>query len=178
MKITAKISLFLLCLIPVAVLSMIDPGSPSTWPEPARIRWQSQPHIHTPGQLGCLFRKPLAEETQRKPRMTQIIWNPNRIVAMSQLGNLFPTMRGVPGINPWNVDQLVGWLNTGAPTSGSRNAAMFMLGVWNPNTNWKEFGLRVRKGSTGRFDMFRAVSCWDPDHLKAFHQWLANPFFP
>ncbi len=59
-------------------------------------------------------------------------WNDSLTVAMSELANLFPTMRGVPGTNPWNVEALIAWMNTGAPTTGSWHAAMFLLGVWNP----------------------------------------------
>lgn len=96
---------------------------------------------------------------------------------MSALANLFPTMRGVPGTSPWDVEQLIAWMNTGAPTSGSWYAAMFLLGVWNPHTNWRDCGLKVKK-AYGTFDLFRAMSAWDHHHIQAMQEWVAAPFWP
>ena len=97
---------------------------------------------------------------------------------MSELANLFPTMRGVPGTNPWNVEALIAWMNTGAPTTGSWHAAMFLLGVWNPHTKWNQEGLKMRKGASGKFDLFAAMQGWDQQHIDAAVEWIRNPFFP
>jgi hypothetical protein len=105
-------------------------------------------------------------------------WPENLNHAMSVLANLFPTMQGVPGTDPWNVEQLIAWMNTGAPTTGSWHAAMFLLGVWNPHTKWNQEGVKMRKGSSGKFDLFAAMHGWDQQHIEAAMVWINNPFFP
>jgi hypothetical protein len=119
------------------------------------------------------FTQSMAKERERLKH-----WPADYRQRMSALANLFPTMRGVPGTAPWNVDLLIKWMNGPAPTSGSWNAAMFLLGVWNPKTNWKECGLKLRKGVQGRFDFFRAIGCWDAEHEAAFMEWVKYPFWP
>lgn len=105
-------------------------------------------------------------------------WNSSLTVAMSELANLFPTMRAVPGTDPWDVHQLIAWMNTGAPTTGSWHAAMFLLGVWNPYTKWNQEGVKMRKGASGKFDLLVAMQGWDQDHIDAAMEWIRNPFFP
>jgi hypothetical protein len=92
--------------------------------------------------------------------------------AMTTLAALFPSMRGVPGTDPWNVEMLIEWSNSGAPTSGSIWAARFLLSVWNPSTNWSEFGLP----GAGKFDVHEAWSCWDDVHRAAAMKWLERRF--
>jgi hypothetical protein len=124
---------------------------------------------------------PLQEITasiERDGQRARERWHSDRRLAMSQLANLFPTMRGVPGTNPWNVEKLIAWLNTGAPTSGSWHAAMFLLGVWNPSTKWNQEGVRMRKGASGKFDLFAAYAAWDHKHIQAMQEWIAAPFWP
>lgn len=119
------------------------------------------------------------QQAEERERRKTTLWPSDYRKAMTQLAEMFPTMHGVPGINPWDVDTLIKWMNGPAPTSGSWNAAMFLLGVWNPTTDWKkECGLKTRKGVNGRFDFFRAFGCWDEDHLKAFMIWFNTPFWP
>ena len=55
---------------------------------------------------------------------------------MARLAHLFPSMRGVPGTDPWDAQQLIDWLKSPAPTSGSSAAARFLLGVWNGGMIW------------------------------------------
>lgn len=93
---------------------------------------------------------------------------------MAALASLFPSMRAVPGTNPWNVDLLIEWTSSGAPTSGSIWAARFLLSVWNPSTNWSELGLP----GAGKFDLHEAWSCWDDEHRSAAMKWLEAPFWP
>jgi hypothetical protein len=105
-------------------------------------------------------------------------WPQDYRLAMTELAKLFPTMRGVPGTDPWNVEKLISWLNSGAPTSGSWHAAMFLLGVWNPTTKWNQEGVRMRKGASGKFDLFAAYAAWDQHHIRAMQTWIAQPFWP
>jgi hypothetical protein len=112
-------------------------------------------------------------------------WPPDNYAAMSALGRLFPSMvrfdgSTVPGIEPWDPQALVHWLNTsGEPTSGSRQAALFLLSVWN-REDWRGFGLKVRRGSQriGRFDINDGFASWDGPHRRAALAWFANPFWP
>ena len=119
------------------------------------------------------FRASMEKERKRRER-----WPRDYRLAMSEMAKLFPTMRGVPGTDPWNVEKLIAWLNTGAPTSGSWHAVMFLLGVWNPHTKWNKEGVRMRKGASGKFDMFAALAVWDGQHLQAMQEWIAAPFWP
>lgn len=114
-------------------------------------------------------------ERQKRQRAR---WPKSLTAAMSVLAGLFPTMRGVPGTDPWDVHQLIAWMNTGAPTSGSWHAAMFLLMVWNPHTKWNQEGIRMRKGATGKFDLGLAIHAWDQQHIDAAREWIDNPFFP
>jgi len=114
-------------------------------------------------------------ERQRRQRDR---WPENLNHAMSELARLFPTMQGVPGTDPWDVHKLMGWMNTGAPTTGSWHAAMFLLGVWNPHTKWNQEGVKMRKGANGKFDLFVAMQGWDQQHIDAAMEWIRNPFFP
>jgi hypothetical protein len=101
-------------------------------------------------------------------------WPQDGREAMTALAALFPSMRRVPGTSPWEVEALIEWSNSGAPTSGSIWAARFLLSVWNSSTNWNVFGLP----GAGKFDLFEAWSCWDDHHRKAALEWLEAPFWP
>lgn len=58
--------------------------------------------------------------------------------SMTRLCGLFPSLRGVPGTRPWNAIELLEWLCGPAPGSGAHWAGLFVLGVWNPGTDWRE----------------------------------------
>lgn len=113
-------------------------------------------------------------------------WARNGRQALSQLGRLFPSMRDVPGVDPWEEDALLEWLCGPAPTSGSFAAAMFLLGVYNSSVDWAQVAherglLEALPSPTSplrRFDLFRAMSCWDRDHVAAFRAWVDAPFIP
>jgi hypothetical protein len=107
-------------------------------------------------------------------RARRMRWPRDGRQAMAALGRLFPSMRRVPGVEPWSVEDLIAWCNSGGPTSGSGWAARFLLAVWNPSTDWTEFGLPGR----GKFDLMEAWSCWDEPHRTAALQWLEAPFWP
>jgi len=104
-------------------------------------------------------------------------WPADGRAAMVTLAAGFPSLHGVPGCNPWDAGELVAWLNGGAPTSGSRHAAMFLLNVWNCGTDWRAEGLRVKAG-LGRFNFAEAIATWDEEHRAACAAWLAAPFHP
>lgn len=91
---------------------------------------------------------------------------------MTALGKLFPTLQDAPGVDPWDVDALVAWLNGPAPGAGASAAGRFLLGVWNSRIDWTELGL----AAPGRFDLFEALSVWDREHVAAFMEWVDAPF--
>jgi hypothetical protein len=101
-------------------------------------------------------------------------WPKDGRQAMTALAKLLPSMRDVPGTDPWDAVQLVAWCNTGAPTSGSGWAARFLLSVWNPSTNWNEEGLP----GAPRFDLLEAWAIFDDQHRAGVMQWLDAPFWP
>jgi len=101
-------------------------------------------------------------------------WPEDGPLAMTALAKLLPSMRDVPGTDPWNADELIAWCRTGAPTSGSGWAARFLLSVWNPSTNWNEYGLP----GAGKFDLMEAWPVLDDAHQAAIMRWLDAPFWP
>jgi hypothetical protein len=155
------------------------------------------------------------EEGERRARVRRQLWGDDGR-QMERLCALFPSLRGVSGTDPWDVDALLTWLSGPAPTSGSTQAALFVLGVWNPGTDWKEvaeerlerrrcngcdgYGRVDEEGDPSpagprrcsacdgkgtyqptvpsRFDVYRAIGCWDAAHVAAFLKWCEYPFWP
>lgn len=104
---------------------------------------------------------------------------------MTALCAHFPSLRGVPGTEPWEVVALLDWLvNSGAPTSGSRHAALFVLSVWSSGpTDWEEVAHVNEVPNSDRlrdirFDLTHAWAVWDDLHRDAVLAWLLNPFYP
>src|SRR5689334_21363655 len=112
---------------------------PSTWKEPEQ-------RVSLPFRGGAItgpdedtVRQAIAEIEDGEARRAR--WPKDGRQAMTALAQLFPSMRGVPGTDPSDVDQLIPWLNGPAPGSGAASAGRFLLSVWNPGTDWNEFGL-------------------------------------
>ncbi|HZU97892.1 MAG TPA: hypothetical protein VFF73_14415 [Planctomycetota bacterium] len=84
---------------------------------------------------------------------------------MEQLALSFPTLRQANGTKPFEPALLEAWACGPEATSGGLYAAQFVLGVYNCFGEWR----------CGRFDLFRAVSTWDPEHAKAFAKWADDP---
>lgn len=89
---------------------------------------------------------------------------------MSLLALKFPALhKGVPGILPWNPDELDQWLSTsGAVTAGSRCAGLFLLYVWNPDTQWQ----------SGSFSLREAYGRCDDAHWAVIQEFIQQPYFP
>ncbi len=68
-----------------------------------------------------------------------------------------------------------------APMSGGeKDAALFVLSVYNSTTDWAALGLvrgEDEDPMRGRFEMHRAYSNWDDGHRKAFLAWAAEPWW-
>lgn len=65
---------------------------------------------------------------------------------------------------------------------GERLSAQFVLGVWNPYTDWAKVARAERikgdRAAFGRFDLIEAIGVWDPAHVEAAMAWMRQPFYP
>jgi hypothetical protein len=109
--------------------------------------------------------------TQRERRAR---WPKDTTHALTRLAKMFPTLADAPGIDPWNVEAFIAWLNGPAPGAGASAAGRFILGVWNTRTDWTECGL----APPGCFDVFEGIAVWDDAHRAAFQAWIDAPFWP
>lgn len=96
---------------------------------------------------------------------------------MTELCNRFHSLRGAPGTDPWQQKKFARWASGGI-TAAERQAAAFVLTVWNghhPDDGgwWNEPPFRV-----GRFDVVVALAHWDYQHRAAFIFWCQHPFWP
>lgn len=109
---------------------------------------------------------------------------------LEALARSFPTLRDVPArFFETREDHSIGFtfgegaiaFATWARTQGGggRDAALFVLSVWNPADDWRELaGLARDDGPTGgRFDVHRALGNWDPAHRAAFLRWAEDPWW-
>lgn len=85
---------------------------------------------------------------------------------MTALAETFPSLRGVPGVRPWDAATLERWAAGPAPSSGALLAAQLLLMAWNRAIDWQ----------CGRFDLGRAVATWDASHRQAFAAYAADPW--
>lgn len=86
-------------------------------------------------------------------------------IRMRAIADSFPTLRGV--LEVWDPERLDRWACGPEPGSGARNAARFVLSVWD-RRDWE----------CGRFELHRALGCWDDKHGAAFLAWVKNPWWP
>lgn len=97
-----------------------------------------------------------------------------------RLVRTFPSLARAP-IEPWDATRFLRWLCTTGLSHGELLAARFVLGVWNPETDWvaeaRKDG-RAAPESAKRFDLLEAAAVWDRAHLEAVRSWLARPLFP
>ncbi len=92
------------------------------------------------------------EDTTREARIRGLAWS-------------FPALKKAPGVDPWDAMLLDRWAESGSASSGERQAARFILCVWNRH----EWG--------NKFFMSDALNTWDDKNLKAFQGWVAAPWF-
>jgi hypothetical protein len=87
---------------------------------------------------------------------------------MEILAQSFPTLRGVPGTQPWDPERFETWAAGPAPSHGAFCAARFILAVYNSTDEWQ----------CGTFDLMEALACWDDQHRAAFLEWVREPWWP
>jgi hypothetical protein len=95
----------------------------------------------------------------------------------------FPVLeRYAPGVSTWRIDlaTLDAWAahaidddlttklaaegKSPRPGEGARDAARFVLHVWDSQRAWR----------CGRFDLFHALATWDSEQRAAFNVWIAS----
>jgi hypothetical protein len=94
---------------------------------------------------------------------------------MLMLARTFPTLRRkLEHVERWDP---IAFATSAAPWSGGeKDAALFVLSVWDPATDWSEFGLE--RDGKGRFEVHVALGNWDPAHRAAFVTWASRPWWP
>jgi hypothetical protein len=102
------------------------------------------------------------------------------MVRFERLARSFTALRRAPHalFQPWDALRFAEFYRPGS--SGEKDAALFVLSVWNPSTNWKRLAKLSRdRGPTGGFfDVHRALGNWDDANRAAFLEWARNPWWP
>lgn len=91
----------------------------------------------------------------------------NAIATEARIRNLalsFQALLGAPGVDPWDALKLDQWAE-GRASSGERQAARFVLSVWNRHDWGKQFILS------------EAMRVWDEKNLNAFREWVKAPWW-
>lgn len=127
---------------------------------------------------------------EERERRRVEVWGPGDDARerMCRLCRSFPSLVGVPGTAPWTMGQepeetanpFLEWMCSG-PSHGELLAGRFVLGVWNPSTDWTEQARHTGLGPGSaliRFDVFEAMGAWDEAHVEAFSRWVELPFWP
>ena len=105
----------------------------------------------------------------------------NPYVKLSDLAETFPTLRNREGVRPFNAQQLA---NTAAGphfSNAGRQAAAFVLSVYNSSVDWhrpyrdKLYPENNRK-ALAPFNPGLALAVWDLEHRRAFQAWAADPW--
>ena len=86
---------------------------------------------------------------------------------LSALAESFPSLRGAPGVRPFQAEALSRWLGDSEDAS-TRAAVAFVLAVYDA-PSW-----RARLP----FDVVEALQRWDAAHSTAFMAWAERPWVP
>ena len=86
---------------------------------------------------------------------------------MTRLAEAFRSLRGAPGVRPFDPERLDRWA-AGLASHGEAVTVRFLLSVWDPSHEW----------AAGRFDLMEALRVWDESHHETFLQWAADPWWP
>ena len=104
----------------------------------------------------------------------------NQIARLERLARSFSALRSAPVelFHPWDAARFAEHFRPGS--SGEKDAALFILSVWNPTTNWRRVArlARDRSPTGGFFDVHRALANWDHGNRRAFLDWAREPWWP
>lgn len=116
--------------------------------------------------------------------LTQFIDSVSAQDQMTALCQSFHALRKAPGVSPWDQHKFAKWASGPAPSESTRQAAAFVLSVWNGGTPadggwWNDRDpVHGNKLCVGRFDPVEAIARWDHLHTEAFLAWCRAPFYP
>lgn len=103
-----------------------------------------------------------------------------RLERFEQLVRSFPTLRHVSAelFRPWDAVRFAQLFRSAS--GGEKDAALFVLSVWNPTTDWRKLAklARDRSPTGGFFDVHRALGNWDFENCAAFLAWARDPWWP
>lgn len=98
---------------------------------------------------------------------------------MTLLCESFPTLADVPGACPWDQERFAKWASGPAPSTAMRQAAAFVLSVWNGGTPAdSSVWFNEAPFHVGVFDPVLAFGLWDQRHADAYIAWCRRPFWP
>lgn len=101
----------------------------------------------------------------------------NNRCRMTELVNSFHVLRGAPGTNPWDQHAFARFFS-GGQSHAEKQAAAFVLSVWNGHAPKDGGWWNQRPYRVGRFDAIHAFAVWDQLNKQAFLAWCADPFWP
>ena len=87
---------------------------------------------------------------------------------IQQLAGTFHSLWGIEGIWPWDV-RLIATDSIHQTSSAARQALLFVLSVWNPETP-VHYDLEP-------FDIHHALKVWDERNRQAFLTWAQSPWW-
>jgi hypothetical protein len=104
-----------------------------------------------------------------------------RVARLSRLARSFPALASAPArlfAAPWDPIEFAEYYRPAS--SGEKDAALFVLSVWNPTTDWRKLAklARDRSPTGGFFDVHRALGNWDVGNRAAFLAWARDPWWP
>lgn len=90
---------------------------------------------------------------------------------IEKVASTFPALRKYPTLEPngaFNPYQYLKRVEEMGAGSGATHAARFIANLWDSTA------LPIER----RFDLYRAIGCWDESNRAAFAAWVANPRRP
>ena len=149
-----------------------------------RRKWQGGV---IPGEANAVERAVDVLDQQRAQRAAAIErWGDAQRERMTRLCRAFPSLRDMPGTDPWDPRRFLRWFCSSDVTTAGDHAGRFVLLVWNSSYDWAEWattpeadgGLGLSEIELRAFSVVDAVRRWDNDHMKAFQAWVEVPFWP
>jgi hypothetical protein len=97
---------------------------------------------------------------------------------MAEFVATFPSLARAAGVGlTFDPPTFAKWATSGK-SNAERQAAAFVLSVWNGGTPADGGWWNQRPYRVGRFDAVAAFALWDYQHKAAFLAWCADPFWP
>lgn len=135
-------------------------------------RGERSPTLYTMARIATALGVEVRELLTVAPRIDLLPEQMTIQARMTALCESFPTLRGSPGVRPWNQVDLEAFTLV-SQNPQQLEAARFCLAVWfNRGLDWHCMG------PTQSFDVILATKTWDDVHRMAFVDWAADPWLP